>query len=125
MKLCLTMDADNKPGFMIPVPQYPLYSACTAEFNAHLISYFMNESNNWTLDRAELERAYEESLKHCIPKAICIINPGINLLEYSTHKNTTAVAAYYRMCYIFGITPPIVLFILLWWRCNSTSLRTI
>ena len=40
MKLCLTMDNNVRPGFMIPVPQYPLYSACTAEFNAELVSLF-------------------------------------------------------------------------------------
>ena len=42
MKLCLTMDNDVRPGFMIPVPQYPLYSACTAEFNAQLVSCFFS-----------------------------------------------------------------------------------
>ncbi|XP_063677595.1 alanine aminotransferase 2-like [Bolinopsis microptera] len=76
MKLCLTMDNESRPGFMIPVPQYPLYSACTAEFNAELISYYMDEHNNWTLNPEELERAYDEAKSRCVPKAICVINPG-------------------------------------------------
>lgn len=76
MKLVLTQDPNNKPGFMIPIPQYPLYSACCSEFNAHLISYYMDESNNWTLNVEELERAFTEAKKFCVPKAICVINPG-------------------------------------------------
>jgi alanine transaminase len=43
-------------GIMIPIPQYPLYSACLAEFNATVIPYFLNEEKNWSLDIEELER---------------------------------------------------------------------
>ena len=43
-------------GIMIPIPQYPLYSACLAEFNATVVPYFLNEEKNWSLDLEELER---------------------------------------------------------------------
>lgn len=76
MKLALSNDPDDIPGFMIPIPQYPLYSACTAEFSAKLISYFLDEGNNWTLPVDELERAINEAKEVCNPRAICIINPG-------------------------------------------------
>ena len=50
----------------------------------------MDESNNWTLDPAELERAYNDAKSKCVPKAICVINPGKWLMgplhiEYGTH----------------------------------------
>ena len=30
-------------GIMIPIPQYPLYSACLAELNATIVPYYLNE----------------------------------------------------------------------------------
>lgn len=61
-------------GIMIPIPQYPLYSACLAELGATIVPYYLNEEQNWSMDLEELERAY--SAAEAKPKAICIINPG-------------------------------------------------
>jgi len=36
----------------------------------------LNEEKNWSLTVDELNRAYNESLERCEPRAICIINPG-------------------------------------------------
>ncbi|CAL1549178.1 unnamed protein product, partial [Lymnaea stagnalis] len=58
MTLLLTAkDGVNKAGFMIPIPQYPLYSAAISEFGAHPIPYYLNEKASWSLDVSELERA--------------------------------------------------------------------
>ena len=51
----------KKPGVMIPIPQYPLYSATLAEFNMHQIGYYLNEDKNWAMDMSELERALAEA----------------------------------------------------------------
>ena len=51
----------QKPGVMIPIPQYPLYSATLAEFNMHQIGYYLNEDRNWAMDMEELERALAEA----------------------------------------------------------------
>lgn len=61
---------------MIPVPQYPLYSATLSEYGAYQIEYYLDEDNNWALNIDELERALNESKDHCIPRGIVIINPG-------------------------------------------------
>ena len=61
---------------MIPIPQYPLYSASLAEYNMAQIGYYLNEDNNWSLDLTELERAIFDAKKTCTPRAIVIINPG-------------------------------------------------
>jgi len=66
----------QKPGVMIPIPQYPLYSATLAEFNMHQIGYYLNEGKNWSMDMEELERSLAEAKQVCDPKAIVIINPG-------------------------------------------------
>jgi alanine transaminase len=61
---------------MIPVPQYPLYSATLAEYGAYQIEYYLDEDNNWALNIDELERALQESKNNCIPRGIVVINPG-------------------------------------------------
>ena len=57
-------------GIMVPIPQYPLYSATIAELGMHQISYYLDEANDWALDIAELERALNDSKAVCKPKAI-------------------------------------------------------
>ncbi|KAF6019464.1 GPT2 [Bugula neritina] len=69
-------EGGKKPGVMIPIPQYPLYSATLTEFNMHQINYYLNEENHWSLDTSELQRALDAARECCHPKAICVINPG-------------------------------------------------
>lgn len=66
----------KKPGVMVPIPQYPLYSATLAEFDMHQIGYFLNEQKQWGLDLSELQRSFDEAKKVCTPRAIVVINPG-------------------------------------------------
>lgn len=66
----------KKPGVMVPIPQYPLYSATLAEFNMHQIGYFLNEQKQWGLDLAELQRSIDEAKKVSHPRVIVVINPG-------------------------------------------------
>ena len=42
----------------------------------NLISYYLDEQNQWALNINELNRALEESKAVCKPKAIVVINPG-------------------------------------------------
>jgi alanine transaminase len=72
---------------MIPVPQYPLYSATLSEYGAFPIEYYLDEDNNWALNIDELERSLSESKNHCVPRGIVIINPGnpTGSLNYSVH----------------------------------------
>lgn len=61
----------EKPtGIMVPIPQYPLYSATIQELGMHLISYYLDENNEWALDIAELERSLDEAKSKSIPKAL-------------------------------------------------------
>lgn len=78
---------NERAGIMIPVPQYPLYSATLTEYNAQPIRYFMNEENNWSLDISELRRAIEEAKSKCLPRAICVINPGNPTGQVLTRQN--------------------------------------
>ncbi|KAK0064272.1 alanine aminotransferase 2 [Biomphalaria pfeifferi] len=66
----------DRAGIMIPIPQYPLYSAVISEFGAYPIPYYLDESDSWSLKLSELERAIGEARPHCKPRAIVVINPG-------------------------------------------------
>jgi alanine transaminase len=61
---------------MVPIPEYPLYSATLGEYNIHKINYFLDESKNWGVSSTELDRALGESQNFCEPRAIVVINPG-------------------------------------------------
>lgn len=76
MKLLISVDGGPKPGVMIPIPQYPLYSATIAEFDLHQIGYYLDEDNGWSMNSTELKRALEAAKKDCSPKALVVINPG-------------------------------------------------
>ncbi|XP_025411330.1 alanine aminotransferase 2 isoform X2 [Sipha flava] len=88
----MVADVDGKkPGVLIPIPQYPLYSATLAEFNMKQVGYYLDESKNWGLDVNELERSITEARKHCNPRAIVIINPGNPTGQVLTRENVEDV----------------------------------
>lgn len=76
MSLLLNAPEKKPTGFMIPIPQYPLYSATISEYRAEAVGYFLDEADGWSLKVEELERSYKESLQNCEPRALVLINPG-------------------------------------------------
>lgn len=74
-------------GIMVPIPQYPLYSATIAEFGMSQVGYYLNEEKNWGLDIPELERSLKEAKKHCVPRALVVINPGNPTGQVLTRDN--------------------------------------
>lgn len=64
-------------GVMVPVPQYPLYSALITLHSGQAVPYYLDEDNNWQIHLDEIKKAYEQSKEKGIkPKAIVMINPG-------------------------------------------------
>ncbi|XP_002739142.1 alanine aminotransferase 2-like [Saccoglossus kowalevskii] len=76
LKCMVSGEGKNRSGVMIPIPQYPLYSASLAEFGCEQIGYYMDEATGWSLGKPELKRSITEARKHCNPVAIVVINPG-------------------------------------------------
>ncbi|XP_063307003.1 alanine aminotransferase 1 isoform X1 [Pelobates fuscus] len=76
LKLLVSGEGASRTGVLIPIPQYPLYSAALSELGAVQVNYYLDEENCWALDIKELRRALEDARKHCNPKVLCIINPG-------------------------------------------------
>ncbi|XP_014662719.1 PREDICTED: alanine aminotransferase 1-like [Priapulus caudatus] len=87
LKLLKQPDGAKKTGIMIPIPQYPLYSATIVEYNMHQVGYFLDEDTNWSLDIGELKRAVDAARKVCEPRALCVINPGNPTGQVLTREN--------------------------------------
>ncbi|CAL5986026.1 Alanine_aminotransferase [Hexamita inflata] len=69
----------GKSAFMIPIPQYPLYSATLVMNSAMKVGYELDEANNWTLDVKILEKVYQtHQVEHPEVKirALIVINPS-------------------------------------------------
>lgn len=80
LKLLICKVNGKIPGVMIPIPQYPLYSASVVEFGMQQCGYYLDESKNWGLDISELE------VRSCT----------INMLFLYDTINLTDAINYYR-----------------------------
>lgn len=64
-------------GIMVPIPQYPLYSATITLYEGKQVNYYLDEHNDWKLSRQMLEDSLAEAKRFGVRvKAIVVINPG-------------------------------------------------
>jgi len=72
-----TLIAGDNCGVMIPIPQYPIYSATIDRLNGKKVGYFLDEESGWDMNIAELERALSEAQKDgVVVNSFVLINPG-------------------------------------------------
>ncbi|KAK7366836.1 hypothetical protein VNO80_08835 [Phaseolus coccineus] len=77
MQILNTIIRNQDDGILVPVPQYPLYSATIALLGGTLVPYYLEETANWGLDVNELRQSVEQArFKGITVKAMVIINPG-------------------------------------------------
>mmetsp|Transcript_4653 Transcript_4653/g.9696 ORF Transcript_4653/g.9696 Transcript_4653/m.9696 type:complete len:549 (+) Transcript_4653:274-1920(+) len=68
---------DSNCGVMLPIPQYPLYSATLDLLGGHKVGYNLDEKSNWGLNMKELERSLAEAKAKGINMVgLVLINPG-------------------------------------------------
>lgn len=68
---------DSTCGVMIPIPQYPIYSATIDLYAGNKVGYYLDESNGWDMNIAELERSLAEAREKGIEvNSFVLINPG-------------------------------------------------
>ena len=68
---------DENDGILVPIPQYPLYSAAIQLFGGTMLSYYLDESAGWAAHASELERSIGEARARGINvRAMTVINPG-------------------------------------------------
>lgn len=64
-------------GIMIPIPQYPLYSAQMTLESGTLVPYYLDEESGWTIDSASLVATIKKARSEgTIVRALVAINPG-------------------------------------------------
>lgn len=64
-------------GVLIPIPQYPLYTASLALNNSKPLPYYLKEDQNWSTDPEQIEAVVQDAIKKGIkPKCLVVINPG-------------------------------------------------
>ncbi|KAI9472925.1 pyridoxal phosphate-dependent transferase [Zychaea mexicana] len=68
---------NEKTGILIPIPQYPLYSATLTLLGATPVPYYLDEDSGWSLDVEEIRKTVHEARsKGTDVRALVIINPG-------------------------------------------------
>ncbi|KAJ7216357.1 alanine aminotransferase [Mycena pura] len=68
---------DPTAGILIPIPQYPLYTAALAQHHGRGISYMLDESSGWSTSVEAISDALANArAEGTSPKALVVINPG-------------------------------------------------
>jgi len=91
----------DQDAIMIPVPQYPLYSATLTMIGASAAPYYLDESKNWGLTRASLvEGITKARAAGKNVRALVVINPGNPSGAILTRDNVEEVI---RVCDEYGL----------------------
>lgn len=76
MILTALISGDNS-AIMIPIPQYPIYSALIARLGGRQVGYMLDESIGWAVTKEELTQKLDDAKNSGLEvKALAIINPG-------------------------------------------------
>lgn len=86
---------NESDGVMIPIPQYPLYSATLTALNGQQVNYLLDEQNSWAMDVNELELRLKEARSRgvCV-RALCVINPGNPTGQVLSRQNLEQVVRF-------------------------------
>ena len=69
--------ANEQSGVLVPIPQYPLYTATLSLLNAHCVPYYLKEEEQWSTDVSDMRKALKDAQKKGIDvRAVVVINPG-------------------------------------------------
>ena len=94
LNLLLASPAD---GIMIPIPQYPLYSATITLYEGRIVPYYLDEADQWKLNRSMLEDSLcAARVQGTRVKAICVINPGNPTGAVLDEKNIVMILDFAR-----------------------------
>lgn len=98
VQLTLQMIVEHSQvGIMIPIPQYPLYTATLAVLDANPVPYYLDESKGWGLTTQELQRSFDEAVEKGIEtRALVIINPGNPTGQCLTEENMREIIEFCR-----------------------------
>ena len=100
MVIQLLIQNDNC-GIMIPIPQYPLYSASIILSGGKIVEYHMTEKGGWDIDLSNIEKSIDASRAAGVDvRAICVINPGNPVGNVMSLESMQAII---KFCYSKGL----------------------
>lgn len=80
---------------MIPIPQYPLYSATIDRFGGQKVGYYLDEKNGWDTNIKELERSLADARSNGIDvNSFVLINPGNPTGQVLTKKTVQEIVKF-------------------------------
>lgn len=86
---------DKNDGILVPIPQYPLYSADIALFGGTQVNYYLDEENNWSLNIDYLEAAIQKAKSKGISvRGLVIINPSNPTGSLLSEKNMNDIISF-------------------------------
>ena len=82
------MIRNSNDGIMVPIPQYPLYSASIALYGGSLVPYSLDEDNLWSMDMARMKKSVDSArAEGKNVRALVFINPGNPTGQCLTREN--------------------------------------
>lgn len=97
--------AKPETGILVPIPQYPLYTATLSVLNARCVPYYLEEGNAWGTDMEAIRAAHKKAQAEGTDvRAIVVINPGNptganltaesirNVLEFAAQEKLVVMA---------------------------------
>jgi len=89
--------AGERDGILIPIPQYPLYSASITLLGGAQVGYHLDEAAEWRLSREALERACAQAAAEGVRvRGLVVINPGNPTGAVLDEENVATVLAFAR-----------------------------
>ncbi|GAB0181194.1 alanine aminotransferase 1-like [Grus japonensis] len=76
MSLLVDETAAQPTGVLVPVPGPPLHGAAARLAGAVAVPYPLAEERGWAVDGDAVRRALGRARARCLPKALCVVNPG-------------------------------------------------
>mmetsp|Transcript_1948 Transcript_1948/g.1407 ORF Transcript_1948/g.1407 Transcript_1948/m.1407 type:complete len:133 (+) Transcript_1948:505-903(+) len=84
-------------GILVPIPQYPLYSALITLQGGTMVPYYLDEERNWALDIKELETRVKKAKDGGLNvRSLVVINPGNPTGQVLTEQNMHEII---QLCY--------------------------
>lgn len=69
--------ASPSTGVLVPIPQYPLYTATLSLLDGRCVPYYLNEDKNWGTNVESIKKSLEDAKAAGTDvRAIVVINPG-------------------------------------------------
>ncbi|KZT59265.1 PLP-dependent transferase [Calocera cornea HHB12733] len=101
VSLILQVLSTKTSGILIPIPQYPLYTATLAALDTNALPYHLNEADDWSMDPQSVEDAIAEAhARDIAPRALVVINPGNptgSVMQKETMQAVLDICAKYHL----------------------------